>query len=168
MTHDQFTAWRKKLEWTQATAARELGLSLASMTLYERGRRSDGDEVFIPRSIELACELLAIQNGKGPKPLIYYVPDETMRHLAERIAIASRDLRDREGLKVLTPRGPDGLMPAGFHDGEHIALSAISAMCGGAMVQVGHNMAPCSIFDRVERLRGATLQTKEGERHVEG
>ncbi len=64
---DQFKAWRKLLKLTQAEAAVKLGISSRSVELYESGVRA-GNEVEIPRPVELACAALAagIDNYAGP------------------------------------------------------------------------------------------------------
>lgn len=60
MTNDQFKDWRKSLKLTKAKAAKALGISVASVSLYERGRRFDNDEpVEIPKTVELACACLS-------------------------------------------------------------------------------------------------------------
>ena len=54
--------WRLRMGLTQEAAADELGVSLTTMELYERGSRRDSDQpVTIPRSIELACAALALR-----------------------------------------------------------------------------------------------------------
>lgn len=56
MTPDQFKQWRKSLRWSKARAAKELGISVSSISLYEHGTRFDnGAPVEIPKTVELAC-----------------------------------------------------------------------------------------------------------------
>jgi transcriptional regulator with XRE-family HTH domain len=65
MTPDDFRAWRKRMGWTKVRAARELGISQASVSLYEKGERYDlpGVPVTIPRAIVLSCKLLEQQHA---------------------------------------------------------------------------------------------------------
>lgn len=49
MTADQFKAWRKSLGFTQAEAAKALGLSLQTIWRYENGTA-------IPKTTDLACQ----------------------------------------------------------------------------------------------------------------
>ena len=62
MRADDFRAWRKRLGWSKVQAARELGISQASVSLYEAGFRYDTPKpVIIPKPIVLACRLLEQQ-----------------------------------------------------------------------------------------------------------
>lgn len=55
-------AWRVRMGLTQEGAAEELGVSVTTMELYERGIRRDSDQpVTIPRSVELACAALTLR-----------------------------------------------------------------------------------------------------------
>lgn len=66
MNADDFKAWRKEMELSQSAAAKELGLSVDTLTNYEAGvRRDTGKPVLIPRYIALACAALKA----GLKPL---------------------------------------------------------------------------------------------------
>lgn len=56
MTNSQLKTWRQTLGWTQAYAATQLGVSLSSYILYERGSRYDSlRKAIIPRTVKLAC-----------------------------------------------------------------------------------------------------------------
>lgn len=60
MTNDQFKTWRKSLRLTKKAAAKALGISVASVSLYEAGKRFDDDRpVEIPKTVELACACLS-------------------------------------------------------------------------------------------------------------
>ncbi len=64
MTPQDFKTWRKASKLTQTGAAAAFGLSLATVKLYESGRRyGAGDDagrpVEIPRTVQLACAALA-------------------------------------------------------------------------------------------------------------
>lgn len=62
MTSDQFKTWRSRLNWSQVRAAKALGISVATLALYEKGRRFDnGVPVSIPKTVALACQLLELQ-----------------------------------------------------------------------------------------------------------
>lgn len=66
MTADNFKAWRKEMELSQSAAAKELGLSVDTLTNYEAGiRRDNGKPVIIPRHVALACAALKA----GLKPI---------------------------------------------------------------------------------------------------
>lgn len=66
MTPDQFKAWRKALKLTQRDAAKALGVSTATIQLYEAGQRFDtGATVEIPTTVDLACS--AIDAGIPPR-----------------------------------------------------------------------------------------------------
>jgi transcriptional regulator with XRE-family HTH domain len=54
MTPEGFKAWRKTLGLKQKEAAEKLGLKKRVIQYYEKGER-DGQEVKIPKNIELAC-----------------------------------------------------------------------------------------------------------------
>src|ERR1700686_2842092 len=77
MTSAEFKKWRQNLGLSQLEAAEALGLSKASIELYERGtRREDGRPVIIPTTVELACERATRlwkqrQLSFGPVSLIY-------------------------------------------------------------------------------------------------
>ncbi|WP_019646973.1 helix-turn-helix domain-containing protein [Novispirillum itersonii] len=67
MTPDLFKSWRKSLKLTQRDAAKALGLSLATIQLYEAGQRFDtGATVVIPTTVGLACA--AVNAGLVPIP----------------------------------------------------------------------------------------------------
>ena len=65
MSGEQFRAWRKKMQWTQPFAAQKLGICVASVQSYERGRRSDKEN---PIAIPLltAWAMSAISDGLSP------------------------------------------------------------------------------------------------------
>lgn len=52
MTAAEFTAWRKRLGYTQAQAADALGMSRRQVQYYEDGSQA------VPRVVELACGAL--------------------------------------------------------------------------------------------------------------
>lgn len=58
MNPAQFKAWRKSLGLKQKEAAEKLGLKKRMIQYYETGRR-DGQEVEIPRAVQLACYALS-------------------------------------------------------------------------------------------------------------
>jgi DNA-binding transcriptional regulator YiaG len=59
MTPEDFKLWRRRMELTQAEAARALGLGKSTVELYEAGQRRDtGARVEIPRAVALACAAL--------------------------------------------------------------------------------------------------------------
>jgi transcriptional regulator with XRE-family HTH domain len=59
MTPEQFTAWRERMGWSKVETAKQLGVSIASVALYERGTRFEDDRpVEIPKTIILATEAL--------------------------------------------------------------------------------------------------------------
>lgn len=61
MTPNEFKEWRNGMGWSQAVAARELGLSVSCVSNYENGvRRGDGKISTIPMAVSLACKWLAI------------------------------------------------------------------------------------------------------------
>lgn len=56
MTNDQFRAWRRRKYRRQDQAAAALGVSVATISNFERGYRYDnGAPVTIDRRTELAC-----------------------------------------------------------------------------------------------------------------
>lgn len=61
MTNEEFYDWRISLGWSRARVAKELGISPATVQLYERGARFDRDmdQVPVPRAIELACRYIS-------------------------------------------------------------------------------------------------------------
>jgi DNA-binding XRE family transcriptional regulator len=60
MDSNEFKRWREHMQQSQQGAADMLGLSKASIELYERGTRRDDDRpVTIPKTVELACAALA-------------------------------------------------------------------------------------------------------------
>ena len=70
MTNQEFRDWRKAHGWTQTEAAHQLGISMSSIVIYERGDRNDPPRIVqIPKYIELACEALTARHaGQEPKP----------------------------------------------------------------------------------------------------
>lgn len=58
MTPDDFKAWRAKMRLTQTAAAAALDLSEATIQLYERGIRPNGQPAPIPLAVALACSAL--------------------------------------------------------------------------------------------------------------
>jgi len=63
MTPKQFKAWRKRLGLSQPAAGAALGVCIATIQLYERGKRFDRNDrpVIIPKTIRLA--MAAIDAG---------------------------------------------------------------------------------------------------------
>lgn len=60
MTPSKFATWRKAHGFSKVQAAKELGISLTSVSLYERGTRFDDNRpVVIPRVVELATEAVS-------------------------------------------------------------------------------------------------------------
>lgn len=57
MDNIKFKLWRKKMGFTQSAAAEALGVSRATIQLYELGYRTENPKikVAIPKSIALAC-----------------------------------------------------------------------------------------------------------------
>lgn len=63
MTNADFIAWRKKLGLTKVAAAKALGVSVSSVTLYENGKRFDDSRpVVIPKVVTLATEALTYRH----------------------------------------------------------------------------------------------------------
>lgn len=60
MTPADLRAWRERLSLTQGEAAKRLGLGKSTYVNYERGARSDGYPVRIPRTVALACAAVAL------------------------------------------------------------------------------------------------------------
>jgi transcriptional regulator with XRE-family HTH domain len=65
MKPESLKAWRKRHKWTQARAARELGISENGYMAYEKGssrRRVAGElanvNIRIPKTVALACAAL--------------------------------------------------------------------------------------------------------------
>ncbi len=67
--HD-FKRWRKALDMSQKDAADALGLKRRVVQYYEKGERSGGKPVKIPRTVRLAC--YAITTGVAD----YHGPDK--------------------------------------------------------------------------------------------
>jgi transcriptional regulator with XRE-family HTH domain len=68
MTPYEFKNWRTAMGFTQDEAADVLGLSKATITNYESGRRrEDGREVVIPLTVALACAALICELKPWPK-----------------------------------------------------------------------------------------------------
>ena len=63
LTPKQFTEWRKNLGMSQQAASQALGISTSSVTMYEQGRRKEG-EVKIP--VLVALGMSAIKAGLTP------------------------------------------------------------------------------------------------------
>lgn len=63
MTPAQFRAWRKRLGLSQPAAGAALGVCIATIQLYERGKRFDRNDcpVVIPKTIQLA--MIAVASG---------------------------------------------------------------------------------------------------------
>ena len=66
MTPEEFKKWRKTMGLKQKDAAEKLGLKKRIIQYYEKGMR-DGQEVKIPKNIELACFAIScgIENFSG-------------------------------------------------------------------------------------------------------
>lgn len=63
MTPEQFIAWREKLGLSKVAAAKALGVSVSSVSLYENGKRFDDSRpVKIPKVVTLATEALTIRH----------------------------------------------------------------------------------------------------------
>ena len=69
--HD-FKRWRKSLNFNQKEAADALGLKRRVVQYYEKGERSAGKPVKIPRTVRLACYAILIgvtdYQGQDKKP----------------------------------------------------------------------------------------------------
>jgi transcriptional regulator with XRE-family HTH domain len=61
MKGHEFKRWRKSLNFNQKEAADALGLKRRVVQYYEKGERSGGKPVKIPRTVRLAC--YAIMTG---------------------------------------------------------------------------------------------------------
>lgn len=57
--HD-FKRWRKALDLSQKDAADALGMKRRVVQYYEKGERSGGKPVKIPRTVRLACYAITI------------------------------------------------------------------------------------------------------------
>ena len=56
MTPESLRAWRQRMRWTKALAARELGLSSFGYFAYETGKpMKNGKPTPIPKTVALAC-----------------------------------------------------------------------------------------------------------------
>jgi hypothetical protein len=56
MTPESLKAWRQRMRWSGATAAKELGLSVTGYFLYEKGKPLAGKKPrAIPKTVALAC-----------------------------------------------------------------------------------------------------------------
>ncbi|MDE2020173.1 MAG: helix-turn-helix transcriptional regulator [Patescibacteria group bacterium] len=62
---EKFRAWRKKLGWKREETASKLGISLSTVRNYEKGCRTDRDDVIIPLLVAWACAAI----DAGLKPL---------------------------------------------------------------------------------------------------
>jgi DNA-binding XRE family transcriptional regulator len=62
MTKDGLRTWRKWMGWSQRVAAEAIGVSRASLQLYEKG------DLPVPKPVELACEALTrgVRSYEGP------------------------------------------------------------------------------------------------------
>jgi transcriptional regulator with XRE-family HTH domain len=59
MTNEELYLWRKGLQWSRKQAAAKLGISVASLQIYERGTRFESDDpVAVPQVVALACKHL--------------------------------------------------------------------------------------------------------------
>ena len=65
--HD-FKRWRKTLDLSQKDAADALGLKRRVVQYYEKGERSGGKPVKIPRTVRLACYAITtgVADYEGP------------------------------------------------------------------------------------------------------
>ena len=62
MTNEQLYLWRKQRGWSRAVAAKKLGISTASLQIYERGARFENLEpVAVPKLVALACQQLTLE-----------------------------------------------------------------------------------------------------------
>jgi DNA-binding XRE family transcriptional regulator len=71
MTHEELKAWRKWMGWSQRTAAQALGISRASVQLYELDSSRE-EALPVPKPVELACYALArgVRSYSGEAPSI--------------------------------------------------------------------------------------------------
>jgi transcriptional regulator with XRE-family HTH domain len=60
MKGHEFKRWRKSLNFNQKEAADALGLKRRVVQYYEKGERSGGKPVKIPRTVRLACYAILI------------------------------------------------------------------------------------------------------------
>ncbi|RYD47316.1 MAG: XRE family transcriptional regulator [Verrucomicrobiaceae bacterium] len=67
MNPKEFARWRFELGLSQENAAKALGISRSTVINYEKGKLRGGKgPCAIPRSIELACEALAVRANLPP------------------------------------------------------------------------------------------------------
>jgi DNA-binding XRE family transcriptional regulator len=72
MTPDEFKAWRKAMDYSQADAAKALDLSKGTIENYERGHRIDNKQpVVIPHVVALACAALFHRLTPWSAPLTF-------------------------------------------------------------------------------------------------
>lgn len=64
-TNKAFREWRKRNRYTQQEASKVLGISAATVKIYEYGIRHDPPRgVFVPLVVRLAC--MSVERGLGP------------------------------------------------------------------------------------------------------
>ena len=91
-------------------------------------------------------KLIELKTGREIEAVTYFLPEATAAHLAEQILIASRDLRDTDGLIVEPP-----YVPAAFEHAPRAGLEAISRLIN----------SPLAVLDPTIKLKGSLAPINE-------
>ena len=99
MKGNDFKRWRKSLDMSQKDAADALGLKRRVVQYYEKGERSGGRPVKIPRTVRLACYAITIGT------LDYHGPDKDKRKQPDRkrAAVATENMPARSDAAAPKP-----------------------------------------------------------------
>lgn len=166
MTAAEFKAWRQGLGLTQKAAAIELGLSVLTVQVYERGFRQDtGRPVIIPSKVALACEAVSLKRVQHELPRLKM--HAVQKSVLDRIIVfASRAGVVFEVSSALTFHLADfepfeakveSWLKANVLEGGYAKLIIPDVEAAGAAVVVLHFFRQNDAFGFVMRWRGAEL-----------
>ena len=97
MKGNDFKRWRKSLDMSQKDAADALGLKRRVVQYYEKGERSGGRPVKIPRTVRLACYAIVIGTADYHGPEKDKKKQVDTKDAAKPAAPGRKEKRKKEG-----------------------------------------------------------------------
>lgn len=115
VTSEEFRQWRAEMGWTADEAARQLGITARTISIYENDKRPDNKPVNIPPTVWLACQAL--------KAGIRLPDNETINPVIQKLAALPDAIR-QVGLELRkVAKNPENIAALEFDGQRFIAIS---------------------------------------------